>query len=413
MTAIVAVLNKHAVAIAADSAVTMGDTHKVVNSANKIFTLSKYHPVAVMTYNNAAFMGVPWDIIIKEYRRKLKDKSFNTIKEYAEDFLQFIRKRNFFCEKETQLACLRIELVAFVDMCLNNISRQKEIKKENVAEEDLRKFLWDCKENLSKWEKCPEFESYSYDKFRSQFYMIVEDFSKENNLSLSDDLCETFFYYLSAQFNLRMYTGLVFVGYGEKEIYPSLHQMNMALAISGHLRYYYEKEVNISDNLAAHISPFAQTDVTDTILRGINPAFQQIINDNVGNYLSSFSEGIANILDQDKATSEVASVIRQKFNIKESTEALVKRINDAMFQSYTKPLIDTVISLDKEDMANMAESFIFLTSLVRRMQPREETVGGPVDVAVISKGDGFVWINRKHYFKPELNAAFFQNYLRK
>ena len=38
MTAIVGVLNKHAVAIAADSAVTMGNTHKVVNSANKIFT---------------------------------------------------------------------------------------------------------------------------------------------------------------------------------------------------------------------------------------------------------------------------------------------------------------------------------------------------------------------------------------
>ena len=72
MTAIVAVLNKHAVAIAADSAVTMGDTHKVVNSANKIFTLSKYHPVAVMTYSSAAFMGVPWDIIIKEYRKELR-----------------------------------------------------------------------------------------------------------------------------------------------------------------------------------------------------------------------------------------------------------------------------------------------------------------------------------------------------
>ena len=42
MTAIVGVLNKHAVAIAADSAVTMGNTHKVINSANKIFTLSKY-----------------------------------------------------------------------------------------------------------------------------------------------------------------------------------------------------------------------------------------------------------------------------------------------------------------------------------------------------------------------------------
>lgn len=80
MTAIVAVLNKHAVAVAADSAVTMGNTHKVVNSANKIFTLSKYNPVAVMTYNNAAFMGTPWDIIIKEYRKQLKDTSFQTEK---------------------------------------------------------------------------------------------------------------------------------------------------------------------------------------------------------------------------------------------------------------------------------------------------------------------------------------------
>jgi hypothetical protein len=39
-----------------------------------------------------------------------------------------------------------------------------------------------------------------------------------------------------------------------------------------------------------------------------------------------------------------------------------------------------------------------------------ETVGGPIDVAVISKGDGFVWIKRKHYFKAELNHQFFKNY---
>jgi len=42
-----------------------------------------------------------------------------------------------------------------------------------------------------------------------------------------------------------------------------------------------------------------------------------------------------------------------------------------------------------------------------------ETVGGPIDVAVISKGDGFIWINRKHYFARELNPPFFANYYRK
>lgn len=40
----------------------------------------------------------------------------------------------------------------------------------------------------------------------------------------------------------------------------------------------------------------------------------------------------------------------------------------------------------------------------------KETVADPIDVAVISKGDGFVWIKRKHYFERELNQHFFANY---
>ncbi len=40
----------------------------------------------------------------------------------------------------------------------------------------------------------------------------------------------------------------------------------------------------------------------------------------------------------------------------------------------------------------------------------QETVSDPIDVAVISKGDGFVWIKRKHYFERELNQHFFANY---
>lgn len=34
---------------------------------------------------------------------------------------------------------------------------------------------------------------------------------------------------------------------------------------------------------------------------------------------------------------------------------------------------------------------------------QRETVGGPIDVAVITRGDGFIWIRRKHYFEPSLN----------
>ena len=41
------------------------------------------------------------------------------------------------------------------------------------------------------------------------------------------------------------------------------------------------------------------------------------------------------------------------------------------------------------------------------MSHTAETVGGPIDVAlIISKGDGLIWIKRKHYFSPELNPQF-------
>jgi len=66
--------------------------------------------------------------------------------------------------------------------------------------------------------------------------------------------------------------------------------------------------------------------------------------------------------------------------------------------------------LPKDELALMAESLVNLTCLRRKFTTDRETVGGPIDVAVISKGDGFVWIKRKHYFKQELNPQFFANY---
>lgn len=58
----------------------------------------------------------------------------------------------------------------------------------------------------------------------------------------------------------------------------------------------------------------------------------------------------------------------------------------------------------------MAETLINLTSFKRHVTHDAETVGGPIDVAVVSKGDGFIWIKRKHYFSKDLNLQFFANY---
>jgi hypothetical protein len=72
-------------------------------------------------------------------------------------------------------------------------------------------------------------------------------------------------------------------------------------------------------------------------------------------------------------------------------------------EKFSDPVIETVDILPKEDLAEMAESLVKLTSLKRRVSPDPETVGGPIDVAIISKGDGFIWIKRKRYFDRDDN----------
>lgn len=51
-----------------------------------------------------------------------------------------------------------------------------------------------------------------------------------------------------------------------------------------------------------------------------------------------------------------------------------------------------------------------ITSLKRKVSTDQDTVGGPTDVAIISKVDGFVWIKRKHYFGIDLNPHFSKKY---
>src|SRR5262249_30350548 len=87
MTAEMAILNREAVALAADSAVTVSSHRgqKIWNTANKLFALSKFEPVGIMVYGHADLCGVPWETIIKCYREERYNQSFKTLPEYVDD----------------------------------------------------------------------------------------------------------------------------------------------------------------------------------------------------------------------------------------------------------------------------------------------------------------------------------------
>lgn len=204
-------------------------------------------------------------------------------------------------------------------------------------------------------------------------------------------------------------TGLVFVGYGEEEIYPCLYNIVTTLYFDYKLQYRYGEQVEIRNELpSASIVPFAQVEATQTVIRGINPSFYNIISNNLNTALTAFRTASSSLARQQNAQALAAQI--DSIDVSALTQAFTTSARNEFFEKYSRPLVNTISLLSISDMANVAESLVALTSLVNRMSPREESVGGPVDVAVISKGDGFIWIKRKHYFSPDLNSQFFNNY---
>jgi hypothetical protein len=56
-----------------------------------------------------------------------------------------------------------------------------------------------------------------------------------------------------------------------------------------------------------------------------------------------------------------------------------------------------------QDAIDLAEFLVDLTIRYYRFIPGAPNVGGPIEIAGISKHEGFKWIRRKHYFSQELN----------
>lgn len=430
MTAVVGILNKQAVAVAADSAVTINSSngHRIFNQANKVFTLSKRKPIGVMIYSSASFMGTPWETIIKVYRQQLYDKCFSTVNEYQRDFIRFLQSKDYYTTPNMQLAFLELFALDVINSVINDILRENIAVFENASPEKREQFLKAFEEKIygliriwsKKKEFCPEFIDYNFTTFETYSNKVFEDINerrfKQNGLIIPDGLSlklKRFVYtILRTKEDISGYTGLIFTGFGENEIYPQLIPVNISMVVDNRLRYYVneQKSASISNNNIGAICPFAQTDVIDTILTGVDPQLEDIY---LRNFVEIFKKYNQAIIDNIGGSSPLLS--KQIRDLKpDSIVAEINKMNGQIKrEKYINPLMNAVSNLAKEDLAEMAESLIYLTYLKRRITFAEESVGGPIDVAIISKGDGFVWIKRKHYFKPELNQHFFDNYFKR
>jgi hypothetical protein len=120
----------------------------------------------------------------------------------------------------------------------------------------------------------------------------------------------------------------------------------------------------------------------------------------------AFKTSLEKLLSQIKGELKVDNIPNEEQLIRESTTAFGKEWFGRAIRDHYIPLTRVVGMLPIEEMARLAETLVELESLKEKVTRPMESIGGPVDVAAVSKHDGFIWIKRKHYFDPELNPRF-------
>ena len=409
MTAQLAILNKSSVALAADSAATViVDGVVKIHQSNKLFPLREDKPIGVMVYGNAEFMGVPWATLISMYRSSETTIQGRTTREYVKDFLKFIKDAKI-CNSDaeveyaTQVAISALSSVR-MDIDANSQNRTRKKGKPLNPRERNDLFRSVIERTLQNIDEARPFETMDSKQLDVVFEKVLaEDDTfidrmldnyhvyKRDRKNFSALLRRILYGSIKRQIMSRACSGVVVAGFGEQEMFPTLVEAKVDGFIAGALRVKFGSYQNIGrDGNSCVVVPFAQRDMMSRFMEGVDPV--------VLDYLLSLEDLVYNfsrtaLNARSKLTHMQEEALKRA--VEKDVSEYLKGLRAFLRDEFWGPIVRVVAHLPPEDLATMAESLVSLTSLKRHVSSDEETVAGPVDVAVVSKGDGFAWVKNK------------------
>lgn len=444
MTAEIAVMNKVAVALAADSAASVRTPSGTkVYAANKLFRLSHGLPVGVLVYGSSEFMGVPWEVLIKEYRASLRGASKPRLDDYYEGFMNFLTAQNWLEQEDYAKRIVLNDVLSYTKWLVDKMDfhLQQEIGRalsgatEHVTQQSLNSLLQETLASLKpqmlkviddekkKLSGLPMFDGFTDDterQFQGDYKDDVERIVKlaldESNLvkALPDldefkaSLMDVAVFPITRQPPVELASGLVFAGFGSSDYFPSTRTVSFRGMLGGKIqrKIDHQRSLSVTRDNGATVIGFAQDDMIRTFMHGADPDLQNSWWNNFRAFLRQVPVEVERALEGSAVNGADVIVGALKGYLETAGEALLQKAMEGQKQDHTVPFIQSVSFLSKDEMAELAESLIRLTSLKRRVTMSEETVGGPIDVAVISRREGFVYVKRKHYFDIELNPHY-------
>jgi hypothetical protein len=343
--------------------------------------LSKKASVGILLYNNSRINDIPFELLVKDFRAEHLNNDFAELSEYADSFLAYLGN----CKintKEIESSYVK-SAVEFMVSDISNILQQhcqeNNIKDNSEIIKIMKSFLEERSFSIKEKPLYEGVDELLITKINEEYDNLIPKAStgsSSEDKQISELLKTICLEALYRDVGLLPCSGVVITGFGKNNYFPSYFHYHLFGILCGRALYKKNEGQKINHSLPAYIAPFAQRDVVDLFITGINTKIELAV--------------------CEKASQSEQANLKQIIQNEKS-----KNVADTM---------QIVEDLSISDLAQMAKSLVEMTSFKRKVSSDVGTVGGPIDVAVISKGDGFVWVDRKHYFKKELNEFFFQGY---
>jgi uncharacterized protein with gpF-like domain len=90
--------------------------------------------------------------------------------------------------------------------------------------------------------------------------------------------------------------------------------------------------------------------------------------------------------------------VRQRFQsdfVPRTFEAFYRAMSDYQQQAFINPVLHVLEIAGRNELAETARELVSLNVFKKRIMAQKETVGGAIDVAVISRDGGFQWSGGK------------------
>jgi hypothetical protein len=262
MTAEIASVNRSALALAADSAVTIriGNTQKVYDSAEKIFEFSRKNPIALMVYNSVEFVGVPLEVIVRKYRNE-EDKSYECLKDAADLFTKYLEafkhdvkdeRNHLYAVLSSAFSVLNKKLFTVFQSATEAQAASKSHKFKFSFEEELSKLIGEETDRHEAAKLANYLVDVSIDQFTKRYGDVIKDAVERSIFPIDANdskLLKQFGRYALAivrsNIGSDILTGLVFGGFGKRDLFPTLDYIEIDGIYFDELKILSQNEIDI------------------------------------------------------------------------------------------------------------------------------------------------------------------------